>query len=162
MPEANNLAVIDCLSVFDLLFNIDKRREGPAFVNSAPPSRQRPKYVTGASLHRAFAIALANEQETTGLEQLAEVTHGLVQFRSGVYDEEGYHHIILPFDKALVKRVLFGVAHFEDHAVSPLCQILSGVLKETGRYVCEGIRVEAVINGAKNLLRGAARSSTFE
>lgn len=125
--------------VFDLLVNINKGREGPTFVNSAPPSGQRPKYVTGASLHRAFAIALANKQESTWFEQLAEVAHRLVQLSRSMYNEESYHHIILSFNKALVDGILLGITHFEDHAVSPLCQILSSVLKETGRYVCEGI-----------------------
>lgn len=121
MPEVKDWTVIQCLSDFDLLFNIDKRREGPAFINSAPPSGQRAKYVTGASLHWAFAISLTNEQETAWFEQLSEVTHGLVQFRRSVDDEEGYHHVVLPLDKALVEGVLLGIAHFEDHTVSPLC-----------------------------------------
>lgn len=159
---AKSLATAQWLSIFDLLFNIDKWRQGSTFINSTPPPWQRPKYVTGASLHWALAISLANEQEATGLKKLSEVAHGLVQFCRGVYNEEGYHHIILPFDKALVARVLFGIAHFEDHAVSPLREVLGSILEETGRYIREGVRVETAIDCAKNLLRRAASPGTFK
>lgn len=118
--------------VFCLLFNIDKGRECPAFVNSTPPTWEGPEDVTGSSLHRAFAVTLANEQETAWFQQLAKVSHSLVQFSSGMYDEEGYYHIILSLNESLNERVLFGIADFEDHSVSPLREILGGVFEETG------------------------------